>query len=76
MADITLGRLREDGSGHWYLIPKYKAEKFDELLIELDGTVFESDEYYDVLERFEELCSTYRLDGGVEELDVVMGDCE
>ena len=50
----------QDNSCHWYLIPFEKCDAFGILFDEIDGCIDNSDEWYDLVDRFNKEYSQYR----------------
>ena len=64
------GKLRQDNSNHWYLIPELYYRTFDVLSVKLDKLDEDSDEWYKVGEELEKNFGQYRLPGGLFDMDL------
>ena len=68
----VLGYIRSDDSGHRYLVPEDIVVAFDALLNQMGSVDEDSERFYDLCDDFERDYGKYRLDGGVENLKVLM----
>ena len=55
-----LGKFRKDDDGHWYFIPKDDVGKFDSLTMSIEKEHYETDDWYDLVEDFNDRYSKYR----------------
>lgn len=66
------GRLRQDDSGHWYLIPESEVEGHDGLRAAIESTEWLSDEWNALTVEYDNKYYKYRLGGGPYELKVLI----
>jgi hypothetical protein len=64
------GYFRQDGAGHWYLIPKEGLERFGGLLHSLHFTEWQ--ERYQASLKLVEEFAKYRISGGVGDYEVTI----
>ena len=69
---MITGKLRQDDSGHWYLIPKPYIRTFDLLFTKIDKLDENSNEWYKAIEEVEKDFGEYRLSGGPFDFDVII----
>jgi len=69
---IKTGKLRQDDSCHWYLVPDERIEQFDRLLNQLENTLSLSDRYDDRAMNFDGLFRQYMVGGGIGNLSVII----
>jgi len=60
---MKTGYLRQDESGHWYLVPTEEIVEFDAIVVDIIEARPHSDEWYDLIDEFSENFSQYRTDG-------------
>lgn len=65
-------RLRRDESLHWYLVPEDVVADFDRDALTIEEAEPDSDEESILHCDFDEAYGKYRLDGGPEDLRVVI----
>lgn len=70
---FIFGRLRKDEDGHWFLIPKELVEKFDSYMEKIYSFDLTEKEKWDLEDEFVANFENYRLSGGIDDLDVLMG---
>ncbi len=73
---MKTGKLRQDDSYHWYLVPDDKIARFDEMSLTLENTDEFAEGYSDYEDEFMNRYSRYRLDGdpGIYKLSVIMSE--
>ena len=59
---MKTGYLRNDDSGHNYIIPAILIKSFDAFNLEIEKAEEETDEWYYAIEKFETLYGKYRVD--------------
>lgn len=69
---MKIGKLRQDDSCHWFLVPDERIEEFDRALMTLESTLQMSDRYDDLAMNFDERFSQYMVGGGIGHLDVII----
>ena len=72
--ECTLGKLRQDDEGHWYLIPNLYFRTFD-LLVDNLSKLGDKSKWYErqhIVEELETNFNKYRLGGGPFDLDVII----
>ena len=67
---IRLGYLRQDDDCHWYCVPEDQVEEFDNLLNKCFGKDY--DDCYKDYDLFNEKFAHLMLDGGVENVKVIV----
>jgi hypothetical protein len=76
---MRLGKLRQDDSSHWYLIPSEFIQEHDQLAQDIDRAKEESGEWYNLIDEYDCKYSQYRLDGGLYDVNVLVelkGTCK
>lgn len=71
MTEPKYGYLRQDDSGHWYLIPEELRKDFRELLDTIETCDYPSCENAE--DKFIRDFDKYRLSGGYQDLRIFMG---
>jgi len=69
---LRLGKLRQDDSSHWYVIPEELVEEYEKISMDIDKAKDHSDEWYDLIDRYDSNYGQYRLDGGIYDLKVII----
>lgn len=59
---MITGYFRQDSDCHWYLIPDHRVGDFDRLIDEIDQAQ-DTDQKYDLWDRFNSEFSRYMVDG-------------
>jgi hypothetical protein len=69
---MKTGYLRQDDSGHWYVVPEEEVEKFDATMRAVNEVPEHSEAWYIRVDGFIALYEEYRLSGGYQDQKVLM----
>lgn len=70
--DKRTGFLRQDESCHWYIVPADEIEDFDRLNKLVSEDFKDTDEWYELLDEFNEKYSQYMTSGGIGNVKVLI----
>jgi hypothetical protein len=69
---MKTGYLRQDESGHWYAVPTEHIVEFDKLSDEINSATSGSDEWYDLVDQFDDKFGTFRTGGGYSDFEIII----
>jgi hypothetical protein len=69
---MKIGYLRQDDSGHWYVVPENIVERFDKLMRDICEIEEHTEKWYEAVDWFISRYDRYRLGGGYQDVKCVM----